>query len=195
MSCHRLRHTFATQLLNAEADLATIQDLLGHEHITTTQRYCRVANLKVQQDYYKAMELVLQRMQGDTRRRKTEVENEKEPWMAGDKKSEEELNDLVDDITVDADGDDEQLWAFRQVIEDEVAMPTDAFVVGEPVTVIEIDYDGNERRGLTAKLRREDASEHVVSRAILSSPKALKEPTTLPPTAHGSASSHTLRSH
>ena len=64
VSCHRLRHTFATQLLNADADLATIQDLLGHEHITTTQRYCRVANLKVQRDYYKAMEVVLQRTQG-----------------------------------------------------------------------------------------------------------------------------------
>jgi len=63
VSCHRLRHTFATQLLNADADLATIQDLLGHEHITTTQRYCRVANLKVQRDYYKAMELVMQRTQ------------------------------------------------------------------------------------------------------------------------------------
>ena len=64
VSCHKLRHTFATQLLNADADLATIQDLLGHEHITTTQRYCRVANLKVQRDYYKAMELVMQRTQG-----------------------------------------------------------------------------------------------------------------------------------
>jgi site-specific recombinase XerD len=64
VSCHRLRHTFATQLLNADADLATIQDLLGHEHITTTQRYSRVANLKVQRDYYKAMELVMQRTQG-----------------------------------------------------------------------------------------------------------------------------------
>ena len=63
VSCHRLRHTMATQLLNADAALATIQDLLGHGQITTTQRYCRVANLKVQRDYYKAMELVLQRMQ------------------------------------------------------------------------------------------------------------------------------------
>ncbi|HYW85934.1 MAG TPA: tyrosine-type recombinase/integrase [Spirochaetia bacterium] len=61
VSCHLLRHTFATQLLNADADLASIQDLLGHAHITTTQRYCKVANLKVQRDYYKAMELVLQR--------------------------------------------------------------------------------------------------------------------------------------
>jgi site-specific recombinase XerD len=63
VSCHRLRHTMATQLLNADADLATIQDLLGHGQITTTQRYCRVANLKVQRDYYKAMHLVLQRTQ------------------------------------------------------------------------------------------------------------------------------------
>jgi site-specific recombinase XerD len=63
VSCHRLRHTMATQLLNADADLATIQDLLGHEQITTTQRYCWIANLKVQRDYYKAMEVVLQRTQ------------------------------------------------------------------------------------------------------------------------------------
>jgi site-specific recombinase XerD len=63
VSCHWLRHTMATQLLNADAGLATIQDLLGHGQITTTQRYCRVANLKVQRDYYKAMQIVLQRTQ------------------------------------------------------------------------------------------------------------------------------------
>ena len=63
VSCHRLRHTMATQLLNADAGLATLQDLLGHSQITTTQRYCRVANLKVQRDYYKAMQIVLQRTQ------------------------------------------------------------------------------------------------------------------------------------
>jgi site-specific recombinase XerD len=63
VSCHSLRHTMATQLLNADADLSTIQDLLGHTHITTTQRYCRVSNVKVQRDYYKAIELVMQRGQ------------------------------------------------------------------------------------------------------------------------------------
>jgi site-specific recombinase XerD len=73
VSCHRLRHTFATQLLNADADLATIQDLLGHEHITTTQRYCHVANLKVQRDYYKAMETVLERTQ-------KRDEDRRRPW-------------------------------------------------------------------------------------------------------------------
>jgi site-specific recombinase XerD len=60
-SCHQLRHTMATQLLNADAELVSIQDLLGHSLITTTQRYCRVSNLKVQRDYFKAMELVLKR--------------------------------------------------------------------------------------------------------------------------------------
>ena len=61
VSCHRLRHTMATQLLNAEAEVETIQDLLGHNWITTTQRYCKVSNLKVQRDYFKAMRTVLQR--------------------------------------------------------------------------------------------------------------------------------------
>jgi site-specific recombinase XerD len=63
VSCHQLRHTMATQLLNADADLVTIQDLLGHSKITTTQCYCRVSNLKVQRDYYKAINIVLQRTQ------------------------------------------------------------------------------------------------------------------------------------
>jgi site-specific recombinase XerD len=61
VSCHQLRHTMATQLLNADAALVTIQDLLGHTRIKTTQRYCRVSNLKVQRNYHQAMEVVLQR--------------------------------------------------------------------------------------------------------------------------------------
>jgi len=65
VSCHQLRHTMATQLLNADADLVTIQDLLGHSRIKTTQRYCKVCNLKVQRDYFKAMQVVMQRTGGD----------------------------------------------------------------------------------------------------------------------------------
>jgi site-specific recombinase XerD len=61
VSCHQLRHTMATQLLNADADLVTIQDLLGHNQIKTTQRYCKVSNLKVQRDYHKAIGVVIER--------------------------------------------------------------------------------------------------------------------------------------
>jgi site-specific recombinase XerD len=59
MSCHRLRHTMATQLLNAGSDLVIIQELLGHKRIETTMRYSRLSNLKIQNDYYKAMDRVM----------------------------------------------------------------------------------------------------------------------------------------
>jgi len=60
-SCHRLRHTMATQLLNADADLVSIQDILGHSRIKTTQRYSKLSNLKAQRDYFKAMDTVMER--------------------------------------------------------------------------------------------------------------------------------------
>jgi site-specific recombinase XerD len=61
ISCHRLRHTMATQLLNADAMLASVQELLGHQNIMSTQRYCKVSNEKVRRDYFKAMTLVMKR--------------------------------------------------------------------------------------------------------------------------------------
>jgi len=61
VSCHQLRHTMATQMLNAEAEVTTIQELLGHNGINTTERYCSVSNLKVMRDYFKAMEVVMKR--------------------------------------------------------------------------------------------------------------------------------------
>lgn len=74
-----------------------------------------------------------------------------------------DLDELIESITVDAYGDDEQLWAFRQAFEDDVALPSDGFVIGEPASVVTIDYDGNTRRGLTARCRRQDGSEHLAA--------------------------------
>lgn len=59
VTCHRLRHTMATQLLNADVDIVSIQELLGHSKIKTTQRYSKLLNLKAQRDYFKAMEVVM----------------------------------------------------------------------------------------------------------------------------------------
>jgi hypothetical protein len=79
---------------------------------------------------------------------------------------------MIEEITVDAYGDDEKLWAFRQAFEDNVELPADGFVIGEPVSVIEVDYDGNERCGLTARCRREDGSEHLVAVSEVGFPQA-----------------------
>ena len=53
----------ATQMLNADARVATIQDLLGHSLVATTQRYCKISNLKVKRDYYRAMEKIARHYQ------------------------------------------------------------------------------------------------------------------------------------
>jgi site-specific recombinase XerD len=61
LSCHHLRHTMATQMLNADTDLVTIQTLLGHSRITTTERYSKVHNAKARRDYFKAMHFIAEK--------------------------------------------------------------------------------------------------------------------------------------
>ena len=86
------------------------------------------------------------------------------------KKTSDELDALIDEIIVDAYGDDEQSWAFRQVLEDELSLPCEAFVIGEPVTVLAFDYE-NERRGVTARCHREDGSTHQIAACDLFFPR------------------------
>jgi len=67
--------------------------------------------------------------------------------------------------------EDERLRTFRQAFADRVELPTGASVLDEPVTVVEIAYDGNPRRGLTARCRTSHGREHVIALADLCFPE------------------------
>jgi site-specific recombinase XerD len=57
---HSLRHTFASELLNAGMRLECLQLLLGHRDIEMTRRYARLTDKSREEEYFRAMTIIEQ---------------------------------------------------------------------------------------------------------------------------------------
>lgn len=57
---HRLRHSFASELLNAGMRLECLQPILGHTNIEVTRRYARLTNKSREDEYFRAMQVIEQ---------------------------------------------------------------------------------------------------------------------------------------
>lgn len=72
-----------------------------------------------------------------------------------------ELDELIEQITVDAYGD-EGYWSFLQALTEDAETPLDATLAGAPIRIRSFDFDGNERRGITTTVDNEHGT-HIVS--------------------------------
>lgn len=62
VTCHQLRHTFGRHLTEARTPVTTIQKLLGHARLQTTEIYLHISDSQVQADYQAAIEQVVRRL-------------------------------------------------------------------------------------------------------------------------------------
>ncbi len=58
-SCHSLRHTFASNLLEEGAEVVSIKEFLGHSSVTSSERYARLSNRKIKQSYLQTIRRVI----------------------------------------------------------------------------------------------------------------------------------------
>jgi len=73
-SLHNLRHTFATDMLNAGMRLEVLQQILGHQEIEMTMRYAKMTDLTRENEYFKAMSRIEQGESHEPRRVHTELQ-------------------------------------------------------------------------------------------------------------------------
>jgi hypothetical protein len=81
----------------------------------------------------------------------------------------DEIDHLLEEILVDAYGDHKQLTAFEVAFEERLRLPFRALIVGTSVDVVAIRYEGDQRHGLTAVVRR-DGETYAVAHAANTGP-------------------------
>jgi site-specific recombinase XerD len=62
-SCHSLRHTFASNLLEHGAEVVAIRDFLGHSQLSSSERYAKISSQKIKQEYMRTMQKILKQGQ------------------------------------------------------------------------------------------------------------------------------------
>lgn len=88
-SLHCLRHTFATDMLNAGLRLEALQKLLGHQSIEITLRYAKLSNTTRENEYFKAMTIIEEGGQHESHRINSQLQavfEEKKLFSAHGKK-------------------------------------------------------------------------------------------------------------
>jgi site-specific recombinase XerD len=60
LTCHQLRHTFASRLVAADVPVTSVQKLLGHRSLRTTQLYIHLADSQVEKDYRQGIQKVVE---------------------------------------------------------------------------------------------------------------------------------------
>jgi site-specific recombinase XerD len=119
---HRLRHTTATQLLNAGCRVTSIQKFLGHKRLNSTMVYARVHDQTVADDYYSAMERVEQQLLVPARGQiappvtPTEERNDEEPLNDDERGQILDLADQLADPDLGTEARRELVERMRQVL-------------------------------------------------------------------------------
>jgi integrase/recombinase XerD len=61
VTCHQLRHTFACHMIAAGVPVTSVQKMLGHASLRTTQLYVQIADTQVEHDYHTGIQRVIEK--------------------------------------------------------------------------------------------------------------------------------------